>query len=176
MSEPSSVDAASAAAASILSPAAMRSHALACQLMGVDFLPLSATLLTKPRGVKAASASAFAAPQSRETQASTPVVVPRTAASAAGSTRPAASASETFLPRTAPKPAPQQTPTQPSLIEVKPEDEPAAGAPQTSLAPLKKLDRDQAAAWLVRLRERYEHDAPHQQFVTDHHTIVFGEG
>jgi len=29
---------------------------------------------------------------------------------------------------------------------------------------------------LEELRARYEADAPHQHFVTDHHTIVFGEG
>ncbi len=35
------------------------------------------------------------------------------------------------------------------------------------LAAIKKLDD---------IRARYERDAPHQHFVTDHHSIVFGEG
>lgn len=36
--------------------------------------------------------------------------------------------------------------------------------------------RSSRAARLERLRARYEADAPHAQFVTDHHSIVFGEG
>lgn len=37
-------------------------------------------------------------------------------------------------------------------------------------------DRAAAQAQLDKLRQRYEADAPHQHFVTDHHNIVFGEG
>lgn len=37
-------------------------------------------------------------------------------------------------------------------------------------------DRNAAQRMLDTLRERYEADAPHQHFVTDHHSIVFGEG
>lgn len=37
-------------------------------------------------------------------------------------------------------------------------------------------NRDTAQRMLDALRERYEADAPHQHFVTDHHSIVFGEG
>lgn len=36
--------------------------------------------------------------------------------------------------------------------------------------------REEAQALLDRLRARYEADAPHRGFVTDHHSIVFGEG
>jgi len=36
--------------------------------------------------------------------------------------------------------------------------------------------REEARRLLDLLRERYEADAPHQHFVTDHHRIVFGEG
>ncbi|MDX2146399.1 MAG: uracil-DNA glycosylase [Planctomycetota bacterium] len=36
--------------------------------------------------------------------------------------------------------------------------------------------RESVLAVLLAIRERYERDAPHQHFVTDHHTIVFGEG
>lgn len=51
----------------------------------------------------------------------------------------------------------------------------SASAP-SELAPLPKLSLEEATAWLERLRARYEHDAPHKAFVTDHHNIVFGEG
>lgn len=37
-------------------------------------------------------------------------------------------------------------------------------------------DRAATQARLDDLRRRYEADAPHQHFVTDHHTIVFGDG
>lgn len=37
-------------------------------------------------------------------------------------------------------------------------------------------DRAASARLLEELRARYEADAPHQHFVTDHHSIVFGEG
>ncbi|MBX3378526.1 MAG: uracil-DNA glycosylase [Phycisphaeraceae bacterium] len=37
-------------------------------------------------------------------------------------------------------------------------------------------DRERSVKLLDELRARYEADAPHQHFVTDHHSIVFGEG
>jgi DNA polymerase len=37
-------------------------------------------------------------------------------------------------------------------------------------------DRAAAAKLLEELRAKYEADAPHKDFVTDHHSIVFGEG
>ncbi|MGH7243218.1 MAG: uracil-DNA glycosylase [Phycisphaerales bacterium] len=37
-------------------------------------------------------------------------------------------------------------------------------------------DRARTTKLLEELRARYEADAPHQHFVTDHHSIVFGEG
>lgn len=36
--------------------------------------------------------------------------------------------------------------------------------------------RESCEKLLAELRARYEADAPHQHFVTDHHSIVFGEG
>lgn len=39
-----------------------------------------------------------------------------------------------------------------------------------------KLPVKQAAKLLDELRARYEREAPHAKFVTDHHSIVFGEG
>lgn len=45
-------------------------------------------------------------------------------------------------------------------------------------ASMERRPKDQTAsqARLDDLRRRYEADAPHQHFVTDHHNIVFGEG
>ena len=43
-------------------------------------------------------------------------------------------------------------------------------------APVPRLSREEAQRRLDALRRRYEQDAPHQHFVTDHHSIVFGEG
>jgi len=62
-------------------------------------------------------------------------------------------------------------------IEAKPiEDrlgtEQAAGAAKTP----ERGDRATATKLLDELRAKYEADAPHQHFVTDHHSIVFGEG
>lgn len=177
MSEPFTNDAVCA-----LSPAAVRSHALACQLMGVDFLPLPASLLSKSRGTKVVPTPALSAPTFRQSS-----VVPTrerftSPVPAAPPAPPAVSASESFRPKPAAtssaSPTSVRDQAQPPLIEVKPDD--ALGETgllsHPALAPLEKLDRDQAAAWLARLRERYERDAPHQAFVTDHHSIVFGEG
>lgn len=174
-----------------LSSASVRAHALACQLMGVDFLPLPATLLNKSRAMKTAP---MAEPPSAPNRAAAPSPAPAANTASVSKpvtpARPVTSASESFLPRAVATAAnegsasasrvesPAPRPAQPSLIEVKPDEASLLGDPMgpQSPQPLKKLERDQAAAWLVRLRERYERDAPHQHFVTDHHTIVFGEG
>lgn len=52
-------------------------------------------------------------------------------------------------------------------IEVKP-----LATPQVPV----RGDREEATRLLGVLRALYEKDAPHQHFVTDHHSIVFGEG
>lgn len=58
------------------------------------------------------------------------------------------------------------------IIEAKPfEDRPAAPKIATPAR-----DRKQTQEKLDALRARYEADAPHRHFVTDHHSIVFGEG
>lgn len=63
-------------------------------------------------------------------------------------------------------------------IEVKPfVDRRAAAEPTADLVPQRdRGDRAKATKLLEELRAKYEADAPHQHFVTDHHTIVFGEG
>jgi len=53
------------------------------------------------------------------------------------------------------------------------EPAPTAAAPAREGGP---RDRAEAQRRLDELRERYERDAPHSRFVTDHTNIVFGEG
>jgi len=55
------------------------------------------------------------------------------------------------------------------------EAKPFADRPAAEPVPVRG-DREAATKLLVALRARYEADAPHQHFVTDHHSIVFGEG
>ncbi len=70
---------------------------------------------------------------------------------------------------TSPSPA---TLTPAALAEPKPtQAAPRAGAPSSG-----SRDPDLAQRRLDACRERYERDAPHRHFVTDHHSIVFGEG
>ena len=52
---------------------------------------------------------------------------------------------------------------------------PAAAAPVRKPTPT-SADRTAAQAQLDAIRARYEADAPHKRFVTDHTNIVFGEG
>ncbi|MGE3109996.1 MAG: uracil-DNA glycosylase [Phycisphaerales bacterium] len=54
----------------------------------------------------------------------------------------------------------------------------AAGVPGAAGSPAAHWNEAQIANWelLEVIRKRYEEDAPHQHFVTDHHCIVFGDG
>lgn len=58
----------------------------------------------------------------------------------------------------------------------------ATAAPSASIAEVKtaptvtEAERARRAAALEEIRQRYLRDEPHKHFVTDHHTIVFGEG
>lgn len=72
-------------------------------------------------------------------------------------------------------------------IEAKPQTGRASGALEPSAVSIASGDdgaeglepdarRARSQRLLDQLRERYETDAPHQHFVTDHHSIVFGEG
>jgi uracil-DNA glycosylase len=67
------------------------------------------------------------------------------------------------------KDAPPSVQTEPESILTEPH------APTVASAP---IGRDPTAniAALQRCLDRYNADAPHQHFVTDHHSIVFGEG
>ena len=92
----------------------------------------------------------------------------------------------------APRPAPAPPPAHP-FVRPAPPVPPAARAPATPVpAPAlvaqpviiePKIDivytdapRLEAQRALDDIRARYERDAPHKHFVTDHHSIVFGEG
>jgi len=62
-------------------------------------------------------------------------------------------------------------------IEAKPLEERAATEQATGTVKTPaRGDRVTATKLLEELRAKYEADAPHQHFVTDHHSIVFGEG
>ena len=137
--------------------------------MGVDFLPVPrAAVIAALRGAPASPLpvpAALNAPRPGPVVASAPV--------APASATPAA------------RPAPQRPASVPLGAPTEPADPPVPALPalQPSLLPahaefkpLPRLDAQRAAQWLDRLRARYEADAPHKQFVTDHHNIVFGEG
>ncbi|MCX5691648.1 MAG: hypothetical protein NTV94_17960, partial [Planctomycetota bacterium] len=161
------------------------------RLMGVDFIPVyssgvlgveltahePAPAVVEPAPAVSPAAStpltSARAPSSTLVSAPSPESLPPAAqAPRAGS---AAAQKPTGLPRPTAPPAPVSRATEPSLI-----------AP-TGHAPLKDFDRataevaaartpEQRAAVMQTLRARYEADAPHQHFVTDHHSIVWGEG
>lgn len=64
----------------------------------------------------------------------------------------------------------------PIVTTVTPVAKPPAAAAARASAPSGGRDREASQRMLDALRARYEADAPHQHFVTDHHSIVFGEG
>ncbi len=92
-----------------------------------------------------------------------------------------------FVPvfRSADRSAPED---QAPIVEPKPGPAPSRsnGPPATPGAlfipaaeagsPRPPRDPQTAGARLAALRDRYEREAPHRHFVTDHHRIVFGEG
>ncbi len=121
-------------------------HARTSALMGVDFVPVR---WREGRSSESEPLESLAAEPPRET-------------------RPVAAA----------RPAPADVRPKAALF-----DEPVVTAAQPAPLPLptwelKPIPRERAA--IVRalddLRERYERDAPHKHFVTDHHSIVFHDG
>lgn len=115
--------------------------------MGVDFVPMR---------------------QGLPVQAAAPVVEPKPPMRPAGATvAQSVSVFESAAPAPAPAPAPQR-------IAVAAPASAATAAPATE-SRARHLPQ-QAAAFLDELRARYEREAPHAKFVTDHHSIVFGEG
>jgi uracil-DNA glycosylase family 4 len=136
--------------------AAVRQNALTSRLMGVDFVPVFRS--------RQAVAGAAVADLPEEPQVEMkPVPAPAVAAPMAAPT--AARRGRVPSPEPTPPPAPAPAATESSLVP------PLAAADYTD-----DPRRAGALAALQQIREQYDADAPHQHFVTDHHSIVFGEG
>jgi DNA polymerase len=80
--------------------------------------------------------------------------------------------------RSAPAPAPLRHETPAEAPVVDPFESLAPAMPRITGLEIKPVSRDPTHVQraLDELRSRYELDAPHRHFVTDHHRIVFGEG
>jgi DNA polymerase len=122
--------------------------------MGVDFVPLSGEWMPGERG------GAVAVGQPAPPVAATVRAAPSVAA-AAPATRTAPVASR-------PAPAP--------VAAVAPASEPAARVIVEAKPRVLNTKQQAVQAKLDALRAKYEKDAPHSKFVTDHHCIVFGDG
>lgn len=125
---------------------AAREQLRACMMFGADFVPLRLTV--EP-----------VAPDSSHEKVlvsnTPPAAAPRPATVSSGAAR--------ARPQAPASPAPAQPSLLPDIaVEVKP----------------RVLDPRQRGVQnkLDALRERYEREAPHANFVTDHHCIVFGDG
>jgi DNA polymerase len=137
----------------------IRQSALTSSLLGVDFVPVY-----RREGVFAETApgdvAEHAAPEvvvMPAARAPVPAVRPAPASAAPAPVAPARS--------TRPPAAPVDSPTPSGLVpDLKQRD--YSGDPK----------RSAVLAELTKIRARYDADAPHQHFVTDHHSIVFGEG
>lgn len=125
----------------------VRQHARSVQLMGVDFVPVSRGELTVPGPSVRPPAPAV------EPKAFIPATVAPAAAPVARIAPPPAHAPD-LLPGVTPAPF---------------------GPPRHPLVGTDPA-RTKAQELLDALQARYEADAPHEKFVTDHHCIVFGEG
>lgn len=100
--------------------------------------------------------------------------------------RPFPAASPRSTPRTTPASPTTPTPRTPATNAPSPTQDPRTSGHRTSssskgftaLPPDPAWNDAQVANWelLEAIRKRYEEDAPHQHFVTDHHCIVFGDG
>ncbi len=124
----------------------VRQHARSSKLAGVDFLPVT--------GGIAAS-------------------MPVAPISAAPPTRlPTAPVSRPLPPSVARAPS---APPQSAMSDVHPLSEPVIIEPKIDIV-YTDAPRIAAQRALDEIRARYERDAPHKHFVTDHHSIVFGEG
>lgn len=141
----------------------VRSHARACRMMGVDFLPARRNAVAMPDLAPMAESVDAGAKISNDRSRSdrSGVAVSSVLTSESRVLQPRAPAAESFLPTS-------------GLFAGEPPAE-SLGS-EVEFKPLERLPVEQSRTWLERLRERYERDAPHSKFVTDHHSIVFGEG
>lgn len=122
-------------------------NAQTLRLMGVDFVPVRAGAFAEPH---AEAPVPTAAAIGRTAPAAPPAPAPRPPV------RP-------VMPTTPAQPA-SGAPIEPLLIEAKP------------TISYTRPDQVEKQKRLDALLARYEKEAPHQHFVTDHHNIVFGEG
>jgi DNA polymerase len=145
----------------------VRQNAITSRLLGVDFVPVYRS---------GRSAPAFSA----DTRVAAPEASPMTT-----ETADAAGTMEVEMKPVVP--TPRVTPAAPRSRGVATAARPAPVAPAAEAAgslvpPLAMQDfsadprRTAALAALEQIRRRYDADAPHQHFCTDHHCIVFGEG
>lgn len=136
------------------------------QLMGVDALPIAPGQLPSPQ---------------QQHRATVPTTAPATAPVIAPTTAPAAGPSSGSPQQIEAKPVarpvaqPVIKPTANLADETTHENPALIGPP---IHPLVATDpaRAKAQSLLNELQARYEREAPHKHFVTDHHCIVFGEG
>lgn len=146
----------------------VRQHAETARLLGVDFVPHyrsgSSTLAAQPAIADAPQTPAAPQPastaqvQDRRPPEATPLAAPmKQPKSTVREQDPAAQALELKPPATSLPAAPSR----------------AAAAPGSGA---RVRDRTANQKSLDALRARYEAEAPHKNFVTAHHNIVFGEG
>jgi DNA polymerase len=143
----------------------LRQHAMTLRLMGVDCLPIADGVDLGPAAAAPEAPAERPAPAARAAPAE-PVREAPAAAPAPAAARPAP-------PRPVP---PRPAPAAPAPVQRAPIDPGAGLVPP--LVEIKHTDPERVKAQreLDDIRARYEADAPHRHFVTDHHSIVFGEG
>ena len=122
-------------------------NAQTLRLMGVDFVPVRAGAFAEPH-------AEAPVPAARAVERTAPAAPP------ASAPRPPV---RPVMPTTPAQPA-SGAPIEPLLIEAKP------------TISYTRPDQVEKQRRLDALLARYEKEAPHQHFVTDHHNIVFGEG
>ncbi len=134
--------------------AVVRQNALTSRLMGVDFVPVYRSSRSTLQEIAEPAAEPQSAPVSMTPEVEMkPKSVPAVAVRAP-----------------APAPAPRPAAAPPVT------EQPSGLVPPISLDFTGDPRRLAAAAALQKILDRYNADAPHKNFVTDHHSIVFGEG
>lgn len=139
---------------------ALRQHASTLKMMGVDFVPVAQGALPEAAQV-VHEAPAAQTPAARAAPPRAPARSPSLART------PAAASTGASAGGSVPAPAPATSGASPASEVVLSELKPRVFTDALRVTAQRQLDE---------LRARYERDAPHQHFVTDHHTIVFGEG
>ncbi len=167
----------------------VRQHAETSRLMGVDFVPVyrpgagganrdpvsvSAGAAAPSESVEAGKAAprAFQAPVAAVTSVTALVTEERGAAPVTVEKSSSKGAALTpKVEKSVPVAAPAGTSAEETSVGKK---KPVSSASASVLSSAR--DPVEGQRRLDEIRARYEADAPHKNFVTDHHTIVFGEG